>query len=1125
MRTPASLPHPPERTVPLVIARDQPTDGPPKAHRVAAVPLPPEPPASEHPRVRGYDILSVVGTGGMGIVYEARHRELNRRVAIKMLRGESLAPEFRERFRAEAETIAKLQHPNVIQVFEVGTVEPAAGELHPIPFIALEFVDGGSLASKTRSPQAPDYAARTVTTLARAVHAAHQIGVIHRDLKPANVLLGHDGEPKIADFGIAKQIAPASGPQPRTQTGVVLGTPEYMSPEQFEGEAAPAADIYALGVILYQLLTGVVPFKGAAFADTIRLALHQEPVLPRRLQPGVPRDLETVCLKCLEKQPDKRYPTAAALADDLERWLDGRPILARRLGPLGRTARWGRRNPALAALSVVTVLVAVAALAGVMWSWDDARWNEKQAKDHMEIARTNELWAAEHARRAQAEAAKNLEAAAKERWERYRVSLMAASGGLRLHDVRTARWALDEAPPDHRDWVWNVLVAQLDRSRHVLGGPDAPICYAQFSANGRWLLATDPNRQLTVWDLTTRERRGPFPGPAAPHHALVADSGAMVAYATNDHGLALLDPRTGRVRVLSGHTAKIHVIQFIANGSELVTGSEDRTARIWNVETGRETHRLRVPDGTALPLVFSPDGEVAGARWASSDPPTFWGVRSGRPVGRIDPRAEPMFAYRFSPDGKRIVSSGWHPQTAMDVWEVATGQRGARLEGHENQVSDTAFSPDGRLLASCSMDRTVRVWDIGPDARGEKREAVHVLEGHTGWIQRVAFNPDGTRLLSASDDRTLRYWDVKRGKLVAVLRGHSSEVNSGAFHIDPGTGTALIASHASDDTVRLWDVWSAENDYALRGHGSYVYSAAFFPDGDRIASAGWDDTARVWDARTGKEVLKLEHGNIGIVSSVAVHPKGQLIATLGRKHNDPSAVGGVRLWDAGTGKLLHVWPLSNADFRDSRVTFSPDGTLLAAGTPDGRVRLWDVTTRRAAAVLEGHAFAVCDVAFSPDGKQLASAGHHRDGSVRVWDVATGKPLAVLKPGADFRDGVLALAWHPNGKSLAAGSSDGSVRIWDVATEKLLGELKHGSDVYGLAFSPDGKLLATGAADNLIRLWHVDTHREIAELSGHKMYVHSVAFDRTGTRLVSASGDKTVRVWDTEQYRTSTKQTN
>jgi eukaryotic-like serine/threonine-protein kinase len=336
-----------------------PLEGMGSATQDARTPLPPHFERG-FPRVRGYDILGLVGRGGMGLVFEARHRELNRRVALKTLRGDALAdPVYRERFRHEAEAIAQLQHPNIIQVFEVGTTEPSFGATEGEPFIALEFVDGGSLAQRAKGPQRPEFAARVLEPVARAAHAAHRLGIVHRDLKPANVLLARDGTPKVADFGIAKQM----GAEARsvTRVGTVMGTPEYMAPEQFEGETAvPSIDVYALGVMLYELLTGRVPLQGATFADTMLLAIQQEPVPPSRLQPGVPRDLETICLKCLEKDPRKRYRTANDLADDLARWQAGEPILARPLGPVGRAVRWARRKPTVAALVAAVVLVSAA---------------------------------------------------------------------------------------------------------------------------------------------------------------------------------------------------------------------------------------------------------------------------------------------------------------------------------------------------------------------------------------------------------------------------------------------------------------------------------------------------------------------------------------------------------------------------------------------------------------------------------------------------------------------------------------------------------------------------------------------------------------------------------------------
>jgi serine/threonine-protein kinase len=316
------------------------------------------------PPVAGYELLDELGRGGMGVVYQARHLALNRVVALKMVRtGGDAGPEEAARFRAEAEAAARLQHPHVVQIFEVGEHEGR-------PYLALEYAAGGSLARKLGgTPLSPAEAAALVEPLARAVDAAHGRGIVHRDLKPGNVLLTADGTPKVADFGLAR-CAGAEGAH--TQTGAVLGTPSYMAPEQAAGksrEVGPAADVYALGAILYECLTGRPPFKGATPLETLEQVRSREPVPPSHLQPRVPRDLETVCLKCLEKEPHRRYASAAALADDLARFREARPVSARPVGRLGRAWKWCRRRPAAAALAAVVFLGALGALGGGAWHY------------------------------------------------------------------------------------------------------------------------------------------------------------------------------------------------------------------------------------------------------------------------------------------------------------------------------------------------------------------------------------------------------------------------------------------------------------------------------------------------------------------------------------------------------------------------------------------------------------------------------------------------------------------------------------------------------------------------------------------------------------------------------------
>jgi WD40 repeat protein/tRNA A-37 threonylcarbamoyl transferase component Bud32 len=1029
----------------------------------------------------------------MGIVYEARHRELNRRVALKMIRGDALAdPVFRDRFRAEAEAIAQLQHPNIIQVFEVGTVEPCLWEQFASPFIALEFVDGGNLADHTRAPQAPQYAAHTVETLARAVHAAHLRGIIHRDLKPANVLLTREGEPKIADFGIAKRLDSDKGV---TRAGMIMGTPEYMAPEHLAGEEAkPAIDVYALGVILYEMLVGHVPFQGATFADTMMLAIRQEPVAPRRIQPGIPRDLETICLKCLEKAPWNRYETAEALADDLARWAAGRTIQARAVGPLERSMRWARRNPAVSLLSVAVLLVAVAGLAGVLWQWHGARRNAADAD-------SNAAAAIRAARTAQ-------DATEKERWERYRVSVLAASAALRLHDATAARLALDAAPSDHRDWVWYQLRASLDQSRVILRGRGNELRNARFTPDARWAVLQGHDETARIWDVVEQREYASLDlakGPNAVWPA-VSNDGATFAIGYPDHTIHLNDRVTGQARaVLSGHTDHINHISFTADNARVITTAADQTLRVWDTGSGRQLGMFKASAKATAPFVLSPSGRIVAARGAESTTAAYlWDLETGRELLTLDAHEGRVLMIEFSPDGERIVTVEQFPNPSIHLWDVATGKHLARFKGHENQITHTVFSPDGTRLLTSSVDRTVRVWDVSPTPANRESEPLLILRGHSGRVHHAVFSPDGTRVVSSSLDRTVRYWNARTGEQIAVLCGHTDGVLASAYM---GNGVTLVSA-SSDGTLRLWDLADVENGYAIRGHGKFVYSVAFFPDGERIASAAWDGTARVWNPTTGQELMRFDHADDQFVTSVAIQSAGKLLATMSRHDGSPHMA--VRLWDAKTAGLLHRWTIPTS-WQDGRLAFSPGGGLLAAGCVDGRVRVWDVNTHAEVAQLLCGSSPVRDVAFSPDGKWLACGCDDGDCTVRVWETATWTQVQVLY---GHKQGVYTVSWNRDGTMLASGSLDSTARLWDTSTWTAVGELPNGANVYSVVFTPDNKLLACACADNLIRVWDVNTRRELAELSGHKSYVHHLAFSPDGTRMVSGSGDMTLRVWDT-----------
>ncbi len=338
-------------------------------------------PSPHWPTIPNYEILQRLGVGGMGVVYKARHLGLKRLVAVKMIRsGSEARADHLSRFRVEAEAVARLRHPNIIQIYDIG-------EADGLPFVALELLDGGGLDDRLAgNPQAARPAAELMVTLARAVHVAHQAGIVHRDLKPTNVLYSSDGVPKITDFGLAKRI---DSDAEHTQSGQIMGSPSYMAPEQARGDSrkvGPAADVYALGAILYEMLTGRPPFKGETPIETVRQVVDDDPVAPSRLVPRVSRDLETICLKCLQKEPARRYESAEALADDLTRYLRGEPILARRTDTFVRGLKWGRRHPLAAAILATIIMAIPISFGAVLKSQRDAIESER-----LENARLTEI--------------------------------------------------------------------------------------------------------------------------------------------------------------------------------------------------------------------------------------------------------------------------------------------------------------------------------------------------------------------------------------------------------------------------------------------------------------------------------------------------------------------------------------------------------------------------------------------------------------------------------------------------------------------------------------------------------------------------------------------------------------
>lgn len=1075
-------------------------------------------------RIPGYEVQEQLGCGGMGVVYKAWHLRLNRQVALKMLlAGAYASREQRERFLREAEAVAALRHPNIVQIYHVGDHEG-------LPYFTMEFIEGGTLASQLSGiPQPARRAAAVLARLAEAVHAAHQGGIVHRDLKPANVLLTTDGIPKITDFGVARRLQ--DGPA-LTQTGVALGTPSYMAPEQIRaraGAVGPTADVYSLGAILYEMLTGRPPFRAETAVETEMQALNQEAVPPSRLNAKVPRDLETICLKCLQKDPQRRYGSAAELAADLERFLQHRPIRARPVGFFERLARWSRRNPSLAALASALLFTAVIGFAAVFWQWRKAEAfarAERIANVRSEQARLD------------AE-----QAGAVERWQRYCADVAAASAALQLQRSSMAERALDDAPGQHRNWEWSYLHNQLDNARAVLPGilpvdpqaqawerpilspsgeqvatladdgrsirlwntatgtlvrilhrSDPPVRAIVFRPDGKQLALGCRDNSVRLWNLATATEAAVLRGHGQPPRLLAyrADGRRLLSQAID--GVRLWDTESGRAIAAIATSAAENLALFSEDGRRLIV-SRGREVSLWDTATGRQIAVVGNHERPVLKLAISPDGRRIASRGDHEELVRLWDAVSGRQVAALRGHTVGATTLAFSPDGSRLASGSPYPDDSVRLWDATSGRALAVMQGHQNTIWSVTFSADGRRIVSASMDGTARLWDAVTGQPG------FILRGHSALVTSAIFSPDGERVVTCSEDRTLRLWDTSSGDTVAVLRGHTHEV-TGARFVSAGK---LLVSTARDGEARVWDMELAERNGVLHGHQSFVYDVAFSPDDAEVASVAWDGTVRLWNATTGRPIaaLRYDHTNEEetIVTSVAWHPGGRQLASVAR--NDT-----ITLWDLMTGKARRVFKAPTGWWTgDCRAVFNRAGTLLAAGSRDGSVRIWDVTTGRLLAELRGHRGSVVDVAFSPDGTRLVSVG--LDATVRLWDVASGAAVASL---LGDREGYR-VAYSLDGRLFAASSLLGRVRLWDAAAFREIAVLQHGGKVYGLAFSADSMRLATGCSDNTIHLWDIASRTGICELRGHTGYVHAVTFSHDGTRLASASGDQTVRIWD------------
>jgi eukaryotic-like serine/threonine-protein kinase len=1000
-------------------------------------------------RLGRFEVIEVVGQGAFGTVYKGRDPDLDRAVALKVPRAGQLAgPADVARLTREARSVAQLRHPSIVSIHEVGS---SAG----VPFLVSEFVEGVTLADWLSARRATfAEAARWAADLADALHFAHGRGVVHRDVKPSNVMMELVGEnayrPRLTDFGLARRDA---GDVTVTTEGQVLGTPAYMSPEQAAGEGHSVdgrADVYSLGVLLYQLLTGELPFRGTP-RMLIHQILHDEPRPPRGVNGKVPRDLETITLKAMAREPCGRYATAAELGDDLRRYLAGEPIRARPAGRVERAWRWARRRPAVAALLAVfaIVLAAGGTTLAVLWRRaDDADSQRATAKGETVKSRAS---ARQHEYSARAS------------------QMMIAWRDRALGRVGELLDEQKSKAEDLRGFEWHYYRRLLDGTQLTLAGHTDAITAVVFSGDRRHLATGSRDGTAKVWELATGRQ----------------------------------------VRGFAGHSGGVAGLALAPDGRRLATVARDGTVRVLETATGKELFSLAKRTAGRGSVAFSPDGRrlvVAG------DPKATIYDETGKEIRSFEGHSKRVTAVAFSPDGQRVASAG--DDGPLWIWEAASGKRLESYPHTSGSIASIVFKESGQELILTTGDGGL----LKTTAQGRRVEPLKPYD--TGGEIR-ALSRDGKLLAQANPADMVRVVEPGSSRELFSLRGHTGPVTCLAFSRDG----ERIATGSEDRTAKVWSAALHLGTEEYKGHAGEVFAVAYSPDGKHLASAGADGSLRVREASSGQEVLVVRaHQPIfrGAVSPDKAGHTLQGATTLaysrdGARLASGGSDGAIRVWDAGTGKLLrqvraHAKAVTG-------VAFSPDGLLLASSSWDKTVKLWDAATVTPRHTLTGHTREATRVAFRPDGQFLASCGW--DQTIRLWDPATGKEVKELKwvsrPGRI--DPIDSLAFHPDGRHLAAApdqfAGGGEVRVFDLETGETVHSLAgHVYGIFQVVYSADGRRLASCSCDGGLKVWDAATGQELfgfnnrtglppgadGPINTRRDAIHSVAFSPDGLRL-------------------------
>jgi WD40 repeat protein len=1057
----------------------------------------PAAPVDMVPYFGDYQLLGELARGGMGVVYRARQVSLNRLVALKMiLQGQLASPADVQRFQAEARAAANLDHPHIVPIYEIG-------EHNGQHYFSMKLIEGGSLAAG--APRGVSARVRLLAAVARAVHHAHQRGILHRDLKPGNILLDADGQPQVTDFGLAR---PIEADRALTQSGAIVGTPGYMAPEQARAEKqlTTAVDVFAVGAILFELLTGRPPFQGKTPLETILRVLQEEPPRPRSLAPGIDGDLETICLKCLEKEPAKRYGSAEALAQELERWLRGEPIEARPVGGPERLMRWCRRNPVIAGLTaaVVVLLLAVTGISIYSAIRLDQRATEavnsagqadreRRQADH---ERQQALKEKERARDNEFQARQNLYIAqvnqAHQAWKDGQVG--------RMRELLEGQRPERTGGHDFRAFEWFYLRRLAESGYVKLKGTTLPVQCVAYSPDGKYF--------------------------ATGSGYFFADFAAFVRSNKKPAELKLWDAATHKeIRSFSGVEGSIGTVAFSPDGRFLaaaevrqVIGGFGLVVKVFKVDSGLPHFTKKGLSSpmdffsTSEKIAFSPDG-----RWLAviqDYTVKLYDATTGKeePIP-LPPHEVYLSSLAFSPDGRLLAAASpvaltLSSHSDLVIWEMPGGKRLHTINA--TPIYSLAFSPDSQYLVTSGLFRSVKVWNT----RTGKEEVSPA--GLRDWVRQVVrYSTDGSRLITASIDQTIRLWDARTGQELRQLKGHTASVINFAVHRD---GRHLVSADF-DGSVLLWDLQADPEGLTISN--TFPSCLAFDPDNHHLA-IGSSGKITLVNVRTGRSAGSYQDSSVpATVDTLAFDPQGRRLAGTSPL--------GWSLWDVSNGKQIaggNSWlnALSAAFTKPTAVAFSPDGQRLASMAAGGTVTLRDTTS--GAKVTSAGVGSLSSqqnrgIAYSPNGAYLAVVAD--DVKVVLLEAKTGQKILEL---GEHPSPILGLTFRRGGEQIVS-VSECQVLIQETATGKEVLKLnpagyKPRRITISLAplptpsFSQDGKRLALGALGGRVTLWDLDTGQQMLTLQAPGVYATSLAFSPDGRRLAVGCGDglpDRVYIWD------------